>query len=152
MFLDGMEQPLYCSKDPCNFHCSTFWYLLLFDGSNNLSIAFAMGNLRIFNLLGPDNNFYRKKTQKIGISWQREERGNCRKKKCLPPMTFDHPLCQTIQLFCTLAYTAPHFKETWRKNEDEKTGIGSCDTLTLLVVSISTFYMFFAINSIFVCI
>ena len=52
MFLDWMEQPLYCSKDPCNFHCSKFWYLLLFDGSNNLSIAFAMGNLRIFNLLG----------------------------------------------------------------------------------------------------
>ena len=158
MCLGWMEQPLYCSKGPCNFHCSKFWYLLLFDGSNNLSIAFAMGNLRIFNLLGgfltswgPTIIFTERKLKRLEYR-DSEERGNCRKKKCLPPMTFDHPLCQTIQLFCTLAYTAPHFKETWRKNEDEKTGIGSCDTLTLLVVSISTFYMFFAINSIFVCI
>ena len=59
-------------------------------------------------------------------SCMKKEKKNV-EKKCPPPMTFDHPLCQTIQLFCRSAYIVPHFKETWRKNENE-TGTGSCYT------------------------
>ena len=101
-------------KRPMQFSLFYIWYLLLFDGSNNLSIAFAMGNLRIFIL---QLFFYRKKTKKIWIAWQRGKRKLLEKEMSSPhdfwsPTLSDNPTFLHIGIHSTTFQG--NVEEKWR--------------------------------------
>ena len=84
--------------------------------SNNLSIAFAMGNLRIFNL---QLFFYRKKTKKIWIAWQRGKRKLLEKEMSSPhdfwsPTLSDNPTFLHIGIHSTTFQGDVEEKWRWK--------------------------------------
>ena len=84
--------------------------------SNNLSIAFAMRNLRIFNL---QLFFYRKKTKKIWIAWQRGKRKLLEKEMSSPhdfwsPTLSDNPTFLHIGIHSTTFQGDVEEKWRWK--------------------------------------